>query len=427
MAARNMNLISGTLPMNGLDTILQSLNDARGNSHVRITGTTSDEMRVSSRSGRLARWVGKLQSSANREATRRFIDCLNDRYGTDLTGRLVSASGLDRSLQSGRPLRVRLVREVATLAMEMRIALKNPDAGVVRLRPIPPPPHAPELVREVRKSVDRGYANQFVLKGDPRCEHPMPDTAFLGVVKTYNEVLEDLHNRFPQLRDIRPPNLSQNSLDGSHPDSAGKYDVSTSTLEFSQISASDWSNDSALERSRSGISPQADGFKGVLMHELGHHLSSPECSDQRMWLLRLAVMLTENGFISDPSKIDTASVFSPTFAMHVGKQARTMGAGTYAGTDAGEFAAEVLAWRMAPGYGESHAVPRMPRYLEAWVHDSFPFTRDGHIPDSCVEFDPATIKEPAIVDGTLVWRDRGPAPALPPRPRTAPEHSARSR
>ncbi len=91
------------------------------------------------------------------------------------------------------------------------------------------------------------------------------------------------------------------------------------------------------------------------------------------------------------------------------------------GLDAGEnileFAASALAWRMTPGYAASSTTPRMPRYLEAWLHECFPFTRDGPIPAGWVEFDRAKIKEPILVDGVLRSVERGDPPRRMPGPR----------
>ena len=64
--------------------------------------------------------------------------------------------------------------------------------------------------------------------------------AFTALLRAYNDVMEELRIRFPGLRDIRPPNLSQNRLELLNPDWIGLYQANTSTLSFSNYYENRW-------------------------------------------------------------------------------------------------------------------------------------------------------------------------------------------
>ena len=239
----------------------------------------------------------------------------------------------------------------------------------------------------------------------------MPPQAFLAVIEAWNTIMDDLHRRFPKLRGIRPPNLSQNDLGAETPGLLGRYKLKSSTLQFTNPFSIHWGRYSEDRKNDSFTSPKREGFEGIVLHEYAHHLRAEMLPDPRRWLTGLAAFLKENGYIDDDSKID----ITPAFAVQVGKQAREMGLGYYAGRNAEEFTAEALAWRLSPDYGAVAATPRMPRHLEDWIHECFPFVLDGPNPESTFEFDPASIREPWMYDGRLGWRNRGPVPVPPPR------------
>ena len=241
------------------------------------------------------------------------------------------------------------------------------------------------------------------------CGHP--PQAFLAVMEAWNTVMDDLQGRFPNLREIRPPNLSQNDLGAESAGLLGRYQLKSSTMQFTNPFCIHWARYSEDRKNDSLTSPKREGFEGIVLHEYAHHLRAEVLPDPRRWLTGLAAMLKENGYIDDESKIDS----TPAFAVQVGKKAREMGLGYYAGRNAEEFTAEALAWRLSPGYGAVAETPRMPRYLEDWIHKCFPFVLDGPDPGSTFEFDPAGIREPWVNDGRLQWRDRWPVPVPPPR------------
>lgn len=274
-------------------------------------------------------------------------------------------------------------------------------------------PHrfALKLAHEVHWAVKNGTLNRLVLERDPESSPPMPPQAFLTVMEAFNRVMGHLHRRFPQLRTVGPPNLSQNDLGARTALSLGTYNRESSTMEFTNPFSIHWARHARDVKTDSQMSPKLKGFEGIVLHEYAHHLCSEKHSNRPRRLSRLAAMLKENGFIDDESKIDG----TPAFAAHIGKQAREMGLGYHAGKNAEEFAAEALAWRLSPGYGSSVDVPAMPGFLENWVHECFPFTRDAPQPDRFFAFDPAGIGEPWMKDGQLQWRNRGPVPAPPAR------------
>lgn len=345
--------------------------------------------RITTRTGRVARWIGNIRRSANTRANTLFIQSLHSRFGATVADRLAGSNNLVRQAENGRPLRARQVREVLGQAQQASAAAPGrPEWAAVQPARAPVPVrHSPELAQAMRQSLDKGYVNRFMLRGDADCPNPMPDRMFLSNVRTFNTVMDNLQFRFPKLRTIAPPNLSQEWCSDAGIDRWGAYDVETSALQFANQHSTIWPIAFAREIALTTHAPRMSRFSDIVIHEFAHHLSLGKHSDQRHWLSRLAIMLQENGFIADESAVNISDSTDPEFALQVGPKVLIMGFGTYAATDAREFAAEALGWRMTDGYGGSRKIPRMPLYLENWVHECFPFTRDGPIPDPCVAFE----------------------------------------
>ena len=330
---------------------------------------------LTTRTRRSARWIGKFRFSANRRTTNLFVQSLRSRYGSEVADGLVRSFGLERSAQFGKPLRARQVRQVVDQARDMTAVIPFAEQQVN-------PPRRwkliPELTFELQRACERGFVNQFVLARDPACPYPHRQSRFAAMLRQFNDLMADLHQRFPDLRNVRPPNLSQNAVDARVPHFSAMYDSETETMEFASVAAGNGRIRSQQARALLIDAPKTGGFFGTILHEYSHHLASAENSNQLGWLTGLGVMLQENGFISDASRLDSTSDLHPSFGELVGNKTLRMGLGTYAGTNAAEFVAEVLAWRMSPGYGETDEIPKMPPYLENWVHEYFPFLR----PDS---------------------------------------------
>lgn len=384
-------------------------------SEVQLSAAT-DGSALNTRIRRTARWAGELRKTSNSRTNWLFVESLRRKYGSETERWLNRQFGLEDLVGRGKPLKARTVREVVFAAERMTSRAIYPDVGAFGPNPDGYSGFGHELACEMRKALDRRYANSLVVCGDSRCLDPVPERVFLRIVKEFNAVMEDLHTRFPKLGDVEPPDLSQSDARALDSGLVGAYVVSASSIQVGIIDSPEtcWENTLRETRQRSGIAPATGGLSGVLMHEYAHHLALGQSHAPVHWLPRLAAMLRQNGFIREETSIDTTDVHSRSFGVRLGKKAREMGLGSYAGSNASEFAAEALTWRMAPGYGASADIPRMPRYLEDWVHDCFPFTRDGPIPVSCHEFDPASVREPAMVGGSIVWRDRGRDRTPPP-------------
>ena len=358
-----------------IERLLDALGRAPDHAHV---GLTASSTVIQIRSGRIARWIGEHRASANRQTLGFFVFALKDRYGPDITDHLVSSTGIETAILLGRPLRARHVREIVSLASGLQQSVRRPGSS------IPPLAASPVrvqtlLAREIDKSLRRGYVSQFDLMGDPACRHPMSEPAFLNIVTIYNETMEDLHGRFPHLADLEPPNLSQTDLSQKPGSVSGDYDFATSTLRFTSLDAAVSEARRAPARAHSRTAPEATGLRGAIIDEYARHLSSPFHSNLTHWRARLIHMLQQQGFVSLNTKLASAPPSSPTLAIEVGTKIREMGLAFHADNSLYDFAAQALSWRMVPGYGESSETPRMPPYLEDWVHDCFPYTREGRI------------------------------------------------
>ena len=269
---------------------------------------------------------------------------------------------------------------------------------------------------QLDEAVRQGYAkNTFP---SVHVEHPglHPDTSFLEIVAGFNEGMRDLHARFPGLRGVEPPDLAR--YDPNHDEKLrarrdpsytpslirGEYMPGWTTLAFG-VPAELYSV-AAQATDDYEFSPKEKGFKGTLVHEYGHHLSSDRVVSPSIWKPKLEAMLRANGLLHGARGADPSHPNEQRFAVLAGKQVRELGIGVYAGSDEFEFVAEAITWRMHPDYGRTEGVPRMPPILENWVHECFPFLDNGQIPQDSVQFNPGSIKEPVSVNGTVEWKRR---------------------
>ena len=393
----------GELEVIEVERLLEVLRRAPGDAQVIVSANLTD---FEIRTGRLAKWVGNFRGASNRRTTFLVLESLRDRYGRSVSDYLLRTSGLDTDWRQGKPLRARQVRSLVHQAEAL--AGDSPDARPrIQIRSEPPVEPAFRLDYEVDRALSRGYVNRFVIRGEPECRFPMPADAFLGLLSTYNRTLEDLHDRFPRLADLKPPNLSQSDSAREMPGTSGNYNETTETLSFANLDPAVHASRRARSLGQSYSTPKAPGLIGVIVHEYAHHLTSPNAPNRQKWEESLVAMLRQQGFIRENTAICRGGRIGPAFTVEVGKNVREMGLGYFGGTSVDEFVAEALGWRMAPGYGTSVEMPRMPRFLEDWVHDCFPFTRSGTIPTDAVDFHPAMVKIPVMVGGEIVWVDRG--------------------
>ena len=255
-----------------------------------------------------------------------------------------------------------------------------------------------ELMVGIKATVRHGYAKRVIAEGHPDCANPVSERTFLEILRGYYEGMGDLHARFPALRTIEPPSLSQEDPTSKGVECKAKYQYEPGAMLF----ASDALDDSPVESANpfQYKAPREPGIKGVLAHEYGHHLSSERVVPRSIWQPKLEAMLTARGLLAAPRGLHSNDA---RFAVLVGKQARELGIGAYAGVKLTEFAAEAIRWRMHPEYGQTEDAPRMPSDLEDWVHDCFPFLDNGQIPENSVPFNPDSIKEPVMVDGEVEW------------------------
>lgn len=386
-----------------VERLVELVGQAPGDTQLSIGANLTD---FQIRTGRVAKWVGNFRAASNRRTTFLFLESLRDRYGRSVSDYLLRTSGLDTAWRQGKPLRARQVRSLVHQAEAL--AGDSPDARPrIQIRTEPPVEPAFRLDYEMDRALSRGYVNRFVIRGEPECRFPMPADAFLGLLSTYNRTIEDLHDRFPRLADLNPPNLSQSDAAQQIPGTSGIYEETTETLTFANLDPAEHAKRRANSVGQSYWTPKAPGLVGVMVHEYAHHLTSPNAPNRQKWEDCLVALLRQQGFIRENTAIYRGDRLGPAFTVEVGKNVRELGLGYYGGTSVDEFVAEALAWRMAPGYGASVEVPRMPRFLEDWVHDCFPFTRSGSIPADAVDFHPAMVKVPALVGEEIVWVDRG--------------------
>lgn len=306
--------------------------------------------------------------------------------GLAKAGRLhpAGAAGVDQTQQAGQPSGALQIRRIVSLAVNrerdgsmMAPAVARPP-GLRNLHGTDGSPGIEcRLEKEVRKSIERRYLNRVFREGDPGCPKPvMPVEAFLKLVGTCNRVMEDLHHRFPGLRGCAPPNLAQTDLLRETGYLFGGYNPGSRTLCFADPIEHDLDRIWEETRARGLVSPQARGLAGLIIHEYAHHLCLGLSPEPHEWITSLVATLQAQGIVPERTNISRWDPVSGDFCDEVGDKAQAMGFGANAADNAAEFAAEALSWRMAPGYAESREIPRMPVYLENWLHESFPLAPD---------------------------------------------------
>ncbi len=337
------------------------------------------DARVGISTRRFDRWRVRNRPERNRQTIHLFIDSIRAEYGGGIARQLINASFIEWATQRGEPLRARHIRDFIDRANHIR-ATAPPIAREVSVRTAGTVQIRPQLAQELQTALNHGFVNRFVLEGDPEIENPMPQASFLKILTVFNATMADLHQRFPALADIRPPNLSQSDYSARHPGGAASYASGTETIAFAYVDPAVHAARHFRGRAMRLMSPKAPGLQGVLTHEYSHHIASPGICDNLAWQTKLLDMLQQSGIVCTDTSIDAARPDGPEFESEVGVQVVRLGLGTYAGRSMDEFAAEALAWRLAPGYGESSDIPPMPSRLEQWVHECFPATRGRPVP-----------------------------------------------
>ena len=102
-----------------------------------VLALTEDRNGVTTRSGRVARWMGKFQTSANREIANRFDESLKGRYGKELSDQVRESRGLDRLASLGKPLTVRQVQDASREAHALQVRFKDSNMQLVRSYSVP--------------------------------------------------------------------------------------------------------------------------------------------------------------------------------------------------------------------------------------------------------------------------------------------------
>ena len=111
-----------------IENFSSAAQSVRDDAHIALTG---DRARVTTRSGRLARWIGNLRTGENRAVSDRFAESLRARYGSDPSRRVLTSGGLDRP--GARPLRARQVREAIHEAEAQQANLRRLNEQLARL------------------------------------------------------------------------------------------------------------------------------------------------------------------------------------------------------------------------------------------------------------------------------------------------------
>ncbi|MCY4565685.1 MAG: hypothetical protein OXE40_14570 [Gammaproteobacteria bacterium] len=90
----------------------------------------ADKSTVTTRTGRVARWIGNIKKKENREISGRFLAGLRETYGGQIAADLVERFGIGRLAATGRPLQARFVREVVTQAESLKIKIRQHNASI---------------------------------------------------------------------------------------------------------------------------------------------------------------------------------------------------------------------------------------------------------------------------------------------------------
>lgn len=101
----------------------------RGDAHVALA---SDGTGVVTRSGRVARWIGRVRTTENRAVAHRFAESLRQRYGSELAEQVLGSTGVDSALRRGRPLRVRHVRQAVARADALVHGVRERNVALAR-------------------------------------------------------------------------------------------------------------------------------------------------------------------------------------------------------------------------------------------------------------------------------------------------------
>ena len=278
------------------------------------------------------------------------------------------------------------------------LARQHPGQTLIRLAQFTPTQRY-ALEAEIQWALINGYAKGIYDRDHPECTHPASDAGFGQIVGAFNAAMSDFHARFPGLRNIEPPSLFRDDPSRSiDPRMSACHLPHLRALCFREVPDLQGSYRGRIHDGTNELAPQ-QGFGGLVAHEYGHHLSSDAVVPPEIWTPKLEEVLRITGIAAPASGPRTMRLSDDTaFAVRVGKRARGLGLGTYAGTTPREFAAEAIAWRLHPQYAATTNAPRMPRFLESWVHDCFPFLDNGQIPEPSIEFDPDALT-------TRIWRD----------------------
>ena len=217
------------------------------------------------------------------------------------------------------------------------------------------------LEGEIGEALRLGHASEVVRVPG---KAGIPERDFAPIVEEYNRTMADLHRRFPRLRHVAPPAITQE--ESRDPLAFALYSRRTRAIRFRNASPEEWTRTMAHGLSIGWMTPKAPGLQGGIAHEYAHHLT--DIAAARPWLHELVRVLDANGVAIESAKgLPGNDEFSRSVKGHLAG----MGLGGYAGVNPREFVAEAMAWYMSPSYG----VPpgsRMPKYLEGWLLDCFP-------------------------------------------------------
>ena len=110
-----------------LENFHRAAQAARGDAHIVLS---ADKTGVTTRSGRIARWIGKFRRSGNHDTTSRFVELLRERYGRDVVDHLVESTRMGQAMGRGKPLRARQITAIVGEADALRAAIVNRNAAV---------------------------------------------------------------------------------------------------------------------------------------------------------------------------------------------------------------------------------------------------------------------------------------------------------
>ena len=220
---------------------------------------------------------------------------------------------------------------------------------------------------EVRNALKFGFAGNITARKSKQAQ-PAASEGETLTARTqlfwYNSTMNDLHNRFPKLRDV--PAITTLKLDTrpSDEDAIATYVWPARSMELASYGVKQASR-MALVNVKSGYLTPKQDYSGFIHHEYAHHLSN-KIVPEKVWVPKLVEALKAGGMRH--ARIIYAGG-KPGFDRETaGKLAGSVS--EYAAENALECAAEILSWYMNPEYGKS--VDRMPDYLEHWVTECFP-------------------------------------------------------